>query len=90
MLKKNDWHESIWQPVVNRNKSHDRPGRPDVKRVTCHELKQGPVGRRSSNTRQLGLCLSRHEAAEAYLTEELRHAETNPTCKIHESYCTSH
>ena len=54
MLKKNDLHESIWQPVVNRNKSHDRPGRPDVKRVTCHELKQGPVGRRSSNTRQLG------------------------------------
>ena len=22
------------------------------------------------------------------LTEELRHAETNPTCEIHESYCT--
>ena len=33
---------------------HDRPVRPDVKRDTCHELKQGPVGRRSSNTRQLG------------------------------------
>ena len=54
MLKKNDLHESIRQPVVNRDKSHDRPGRPDVKRDTCHELKQGPVGRRSSNTRQLG------------------------------------
>ena len=37
-----------------------------------------------------GLCLSRHEAAEVYFTEELRHAETNPTCEIHESYCTSH
>ena len=35
-------------------KSHDRPERPDVKRDTCHELKQGPVGRRSSNARQLG------------------------------------
>ena len=34
--------------------SHDRSGRPDIKRDTCHELKQGPVGRRSSNTRQLG------------------------------------
>ena len=45
MLKKNDLHESIWQPVVNRDKNHDRPGRPDVKRDTCHELKQGPVGR---------------------------------------------
>ena len=34
MLKKNDLHESVWQPVVNRDKSHDRPGRPDVKRDT--------------------------------------------------------
>ena len=54
MLKKNDLYESVWQLVVNRDKSHDRPGRPDVKRDTCHELKQGPVGRRSSNARQLG------------------------------------
>ena len=77
MLKKNDLHESIRQLVVNRNKSHERSGRPDVKHDTCHEL-------------TIGLCLSRHEAAEVYLTEELRHAETNPTCEIHESYCTSH
>ena len=54
MLKKNDLRESVWQPVVNRDKSHERPGRPDVKRDTCHELKRGPVGRRSSNARQLG------------------------------------
>ena len=54
MLKKNDLHESIWQPIVNRDKRHDRPGRPDVTRDTCHELKQGPVGRRSSNTRHFG------------------------------------
>ena len=54
MLKKNDLHESIRQPVINRDKSHDRLGRPDVKRDTCHELKQGLVGRRSSNARQLG------------------------------------
>ena len=52
MLKKIDLHESIWQPVVNRDKSHDRPGRPDKNRD--HELKQGPVGRRSSNTQELG------------------------------------
>ena len=39
MLKKNDLEESVWQPV---------------KRDTCHELKQGPVGRRSSNARELG------------------------------------
>ena len=43
MLKKNDLHESVWQPVVNRDKSHERSGRPDIKRDTCHELKQGPV-----------------------------------------------
>ena len=54
MLKKNDWRESVWQLVVNRDESHDRLVRPDVKRDTCHELKQGPVGRRSSNARQLG------------------------------------
>ena len=54
MFKKNDLHESVWQPVVNRDKSHDRPGRPDVKRDTCHELKRGPDRRRSSNARELG------------------------------------
>ena len=54
MLKKHDWHENVRQPVVNLDKSHDRPERPDVKGDTCHELKQGPVGRRSSNARQLG------------------------------------
>ena len=54
MLKKNDWHENVWQPVVNRDKSHERSGRPDINRDTCHELKRGPTGRRSSNARQLG------------------------------------
>ena len=29
MLKKNDWRENARQPVVNRDKSHDRSGRPD-------------------------------------------------------------
>ena len=40
----------------------------------------------------IGLRLSGHGAAEVdvNLMEELRHAETNPTCEIHESYCTSH
>ena len=40
MLKKNDWHENVWQPVINRD--------------TCHELKRGPAGRRSSSARHLG------------------------------------
>ena len=54
MLKKNDWHENVRQLVVNRDKSHERSGRPDINRDTCHELKRGPTGRRSSNARQLG------------------------------------
>ena len=52
MLKKNDWHENVREPVVNHAKGHDRSGRPDKKRD--HELKRGPTGRRSSNARQLG------------------------------------
>ena len=90
MLKKNDLHESVCQPVVNRDTSNDRPGRPDVKRDTRHELKHGPVGCRSSSARQLG-CVFHDMKPPKYLnlTEELRHAETNPTCEIHESYCAS-
>ena len=57
MLKKDDWHENVRQPVVNHGKSHDRSGRPEKNRD--HELKREPVGRRSSNARQLG-CISRH------------------------------
>ena len=54
MLKKGEWHESVREPVINYVKGHDRPGQPDVKRDTRHELKHRPVGCRSSNTRQLG------------------------------------
>ena len=54
ILKKNDWHENVWQPVVNRDKSHDRTWQHVVKRDTRHELNHGPVGCRSSNARQLG------------------------------------
>ena len=88
--KKNDMHESVWQPVVNRDKSHDRPGRPDIKRDTCHELKQGPVGRQSSNARQLGCVFHDMKPPKSILRKSFRHAETNPTCEIPESYCTSH
>ena len=37
VLKNGDWHESIRQPVVNRDQSHDRLGRPDIKRDTCDD-----------------------------------------------------
>ena len=54
MLKKNDWHENVRQPVVNLDKSHERAGRSDKNRDTNRELKRGPTGRRSSNARHLG------------------------------------
>ena len=54
MLKKNDWHENVWQLVINRDKNHERSERPDINRDTCHELKRGPVGCRSWNAWQLG------------------------------------
>ena len=43
-------------------------------------------------TRQFSLRISRYGAAEVYndFAEELKHTEANPTCEIHESYCTSH
>ena len=36
MLKYNDLHDSVWRLVVNRDKSRERPGRPDKNRD--HEL----------------------------------------------------
>ena len=53
MLKKYDWHENVRQPVVNRDKNHERSGRLDMNRDTYHELKRGPTGRRSTNARHL-------------------------------------
>ena len=34
MLKKYDLHDRTWQPVVNRDKIHERLGQSVVKRVT--------------------------------------------------------
>ena len=43
------------------------------------------------NTRQLGCVFPGYGAAKVFIdfTEELRHTETDPMCKIHESRCTS-
>ena len=66
--------------VLKKHGLYDRTGKPVVAPVVCN----------SSKTRQLG-CVPRYGAAEVFIdfTEELRHAETNPTCKIHKSCCTS-
>ena len=77
MLKKNDLHENVRQPVVNRDKNLWRSGRPDMNRDTYHELKRGPVGRRSSNTRQFGWSVFQDtDAAEVFIdfAEELGHS----------------
>ena len=81
-----------WQPVVIRDESRDRSGQPVVKRDTRHEYKTWTCWVQIIEYTTIGLRLSRHGAAEviANLTKELRHAETNSTCEIHESYCTSH
>ena len=88
MLKKNDWHENVWQPGVNCDKSHDRSGRPDKKRD--HELKRGPTGSRSSNARQLGCVFQDMKPPKSILRKSSDMQKTNPTCKIHEGCCTSH
>ena len=92
MLKKHELHEGTGQPVVNSDKSHDRTGQPVVNRDTRHESNHETCSVQIIEYTTIGLCLSGHGAAEVSinLTEELRHAETNPTCEIHEGYCTSH
>ena len=85
MLKKGDWHESVWELVTYQ--SHDRPGRPDKKRD--HELERGSAGRRSSNVRQLGFVFQDMKPPKPIFGKSW-HAETNPTCGILENYCKSH
>ena len=55
------------------------------------KLGQKSSQRRSSNTRQFVLRIPGYGAVEVFIdfTEELRHTETDPMCKIHESRCTS-
>ena len=89
MLKKNDLYESFWQ-LVNRDKSHERSGRPDVNRDICHELNQKLSGRRSSNARQLCCVFHVMKPPKSISRKSSKHAEFNPKCEINESYCTSH
>ena len=52
MLKKGDWHENVWQPVVNCDKGHDRSGQPDKR--SDKKLGRRSSQRQSSDARQLG------------------------------------
>ena len=49
MLKKNDWHENVRQLVVNRDKSHERSGRPDKNRDTWLSYGRAQTCRNQSN-----------------------------------------
>ena len=51
-FKKNDDKSAV--AMLKKNNLYDRTWHPVVKRDTRHELKHGPVGYRSSHTRQLG------------------------------------
>ena len=53
MLKKNDWHENVWQLVVKLDRNLESSGRLNRNRDTYHELKRRPTGHRSSNARHL-------------------------------------
>ena len=90
MLKKNDWHENVWQLVVNRDKSHERSGRPDVNRDTCHELKRGPTGRRSSNARQLGCVFQDMKPPKSILRKSSDMQKPIQRVRFTKGYCTSH
>ena len=50
--KKNDDKSAV--AMLKKHELHDRTEQPVVNRDTRHESNQGPVGCRSSNTRQLG------------------------------------
>ena len=58
------------------------------KLVVCRDTSHKRHGRVVCNS---WLCIPGYGAAEVFIdfTEELRHAETDPTCRIHKSCCTS-
>ena len=62
-----------YENLLTTIEGHDRSGRPDQKRD--HELKRGPIGRRSSNARQWSCVFQDMKPPKVYVTEELRHAE---------------
>ena len=80
------------QPSKRSKKNDDKSAVAMLKKDEQHDRRERPVDITTHQIHDNWLCLSRHEAAEVdvNLTEELRHAETNPTCEIHESHCTSH
>ena len=76
-LKKNGDKSAV--AMLKKNEYHDRIGRDPLYTITHQTHDNWGCERRG------------YGAAEVFIdfTEELRHAETDPTCKIHKSCCTS-
>ena len=86
-------HRQVDEQLSKRSKKND--DKSAVAMVKKHELydrTERSVVYDSSNCTTIGLRLSGYGAAQVVInfTEELRHAETNPTCEIHKGYYTSH
>ena len=64
--------------MLKKNEQHQRTGRP-------------VFGRLLIKYTTIGLRVPGHGAAEVFIdfSEELKHTDTNPMCKIHQSRCTS-
>ena len=86
MLKKGDWHESVWEPVFNYG--HDRPGQPGKKRD--NELERGPTGRRSSNARQLGCVFQNIKPPKSILRKSSDMQRRIQRVKFTKASCASH
>ena len=90
MLKKGDWHVNVYGNLLpTMIKVAIDQG--NLIRGRGKKLGRGPHRNvELSDARQLGCVFQDMKAAEVYSPEEHRHAEANPTCKIHEGYCASH
>ena len=87
MLKKGDWHENVWQPVINYE-GHDRCGRREKNRG--HELRRGPTGRRSSNARQLGCVFQNMKPPKSILRKSSDMQRPIQLVRFTKAYCASH
>ena len=83
ILKKGDWQD---RGIRLRCLSRSNGG--NLRERSAIKLGQNLSKCRFSDARQLGLRISGHDAAEVYSPEEHWHAEANPACEVHKSYCT--
>ena len=90
MLKKMIGTKAYGNFLSTVDKSHERPGRPDMNRDTYHELKRGPTGRRSSNARHLGCVFQDMKPPKSIPRKSSDMQKPIQRVKIHEGYCKSH